>query len=555
MPTSPSRLMSLRRSESDEDSSTRWSLGQDSDVLTLSQDLGTGTRCVELTPDQCHEVRDLGAAQQCLQITVAGASPVELVLVGKRIGAGLWGGWASRADDAAGVVAAVQRALVFAEQILAEEMASRQRLYERATRDPATGLPNGRASRLCLEEAIADGASVTVMTLGVLNYRSLRGMLGMSQSEELMKQVAMAIGKLVPPDWTLCRLGGPEFRLHADGARSDGELATLGARILRQFAQTFFMGHAEIRLQAAIGAARVPDDASTVDELEVAADAAMHAAMSCTGDKFQVYARRMHEELAEGLWLDAQLHEALDQNELELWYQPKVDLRDGSVGSVEALIRWRHRDGRYIAPDKFIPRAEASGFIVSIGRWVVKTAAQQAAAWSRMGRPLRVSVNVSAKQVTHDPSLVELLQAAQAECGGLMDIELTESSFLEDPRAAQSFIQRCRALGCGVHLDDFGTGYSSLGQLALLELTAVKLDRSFISTGAEESRQRALLAAISGLAQALALDVIAEGVETEEMAVKLRSLGVQCAQGWHYCKAVPAGALMAWLGQGGADVG
>jgi cyclic di-GMP phosphodiesterase Gmr len=178
---------------------------------------------------------------------------------------------------------------------------------------------------------------------------------------------------------------------------------------------------------------------------------------------------------------------------------------------------------------------------------VTQTAAQQAAAWAKMGRPLRVSVNVSAKQVTGDATLLGVLEAAQKLSGGLIDVELTESSFLEDPQAAQAFIQRCRALSCGVHLDDFGTGYSSLAQLAELELTAVKLDRAFITAGGDSAKKRALLHAISGLAQALRLDVIAKGVETEEVAAKLRSEGVPYAQGWLYSKALPADELNVWL--------
>lgn len=303
----------------------------------------------------------------------------------------------------------------------------------------------------------------------------------------------------------------------------------------------------QLRLHAAIGVACFPEHAASADELEMAADAAMHAAMTRSGSSFEVYESRLRDELSKGLWLDAQLHQALDQNELELWYQPKVNLYNGTVNGVEALIRWKHPEIGFISPDKFIPRAEATGCIVRIGRWVAQAAAIQAKAWAEMGRPLRVSVNVSAKQVMNDLTLIQVLKDAQSHCGGFIDVELTESSFLEDAQKAREFIQRVRALGCGVHLDDFGTGYSSLGQLAELELTAIKLDRTFIVDRGNSVKQHALMEAISRLAQALGLDVIAEGVETEEVAGKLRSLGIQYSQGWHYCKAVPASELMSWL--------
>lgn len=265
------------------------------------------------------------------------------------------------------------------------------------------------------------------------------------------------------------------------------------------------------------------------------------------GCGFEFYAGYMGKELADGLWLDAQLHQALDRDEFELWYQPKIDLLDGSIGSVEALIRWRKPDVGYIGPDRFIPRAEANGTIVAIGRWVVRTAAQQAKNWAGKGRPLRISVNVSAKQVSDDTELVEVLQAAQLDCGGLIDVELTESSFLEDAQAAQSFISASRAAGCGVHLDDFGSGYSSLGQLASLELTAVKLDRTFVSEQGNSFKQHAMLEAIARLTQALGLDVIAEGVETRAVAQSLSAIGVRYAQGWLYSKALPADDLLSWL--------
>ena len=645
---------------SEDSQSTRWSFGKDSNLLTLSQDMGAGTNCLQLSPDQSSQLRAMGAATQCIRITSRIPRPLDLVLVGKKTGVGLWSGLACRADDMDGVVAAVQKALGFAEQIVSEvnslvvvidrnykfrrfnrlceestgmqetdligidahklflseshqadaraniadffekgdsydtvrpvslangqrqiywrnklihggsnedsylvcsgvditeDLSNRKRLLELATQDRVTGLPNGYSSRQHIEAAIDQGQPFTVITLGVLNYRSLRGMLGLTQSEELMKQVAEAIAIVVPHEWVLSRLGGPEFRLQAEGVQAEEVLATISSQIIQALSQTFVVAGVQIRLHAAMGGARFPEHAATADDLEMALDAAMHSAMhsamSRVGSKFEMYVSRMREELAEGLWLDAQLHDALDNNELELWYQPKISLLDGTIRSVEALIRWKHRELGYIAPDRFIPRAEVTGAIVGIGRWVTQTAALQAQTWATEGRPLRISVNVSAEQVTHDPTLVQVLQAAQERCGGLIDVELTESSFLEDAQAARAFIESCRTMGCGVHLDDFGSGYSSLGQLAGLALTAVKLDRAFIDDGGDSPRQLAMLEAISRLAQTLGLDVIAEGVETEDMAHKLQRIGVQYAQGWHYSKALPAEVLMSWLADQG----
>lgn len=634
--------------------SSRWCFEEDSNVLVVHRERCAGGDCFELSAEQCLQIREFGAATEWLRLVVGDGRDQDLVLIGKKVGVGTWGGLVCRADDVDGVLIAMQTALRFSEQIVSganslvvvidrdykvrrfnklceehsglkevdmvgidahqlflpsshqadaraniakffdsgasyetvtpvnslsgqrqihwrnslvrdgsdgdtylvcsgvditDDLANKQRLHRHATQDYVTGLPNGYASRLLVEEAIRTNSPVSILTLGVLDYRSLRGLLGLSQSEALMKQVADTIVEAVPSDWNVSRLGGPEFRLQAKGARPEQELAAISATLLHELSRTFVVSGVQIRLHAAIGAACVPEHASTADELEMAVDAAMHAAASRAGSKFELYASQMRDELAEGLWLNAQLHEALNRNEFELWYQPKVSLTDGTIDSVEALIRWKHPHLGYIPPDRFIPRAETSGIIVQIGRWVVAAATAQAEAWAAEGRSLRISVNVSAKQLTHDKELTEVLRNAQARCHGLIDVELTESSFLEDAQTARAFIACCRALGCGVHLDDFGSGYSSLGQLVNLDLTAVKLDRTFISDSADPVKQHALLEAVVRLAQALNLDVIAEGVETEATAEKLRSIGVRYAQGWHYSKAVPADDLGAWLGR------
>lgn len=408
-------------------------------------------------------------------------------------------------------------------------------------------LPNSCASRRHLEIVVQLGRPVTFMALVVINYRPLRGILGITQSENLMKHVAAVAARTLPKNWKVSRPGGPELWLHVDGAPSDEELIIIGDDVLREMSANISIAGISVLVDVAIGFARFPEHAATADELEVAADAAMYAAITQPGSHVQLYTSSMRDHLAEGLWIDAQLNHALIRNEFELWYQPKVSLVDGTVSSVEALIRWRHPEIGYIAPDKFIPRAETTGAIVQIGRWVIETAAHQAKKWASGGRPLRISVNVSAKQVTHDLALIDNIKAAQNHCDSLIDIELTESIFLGGTPSTMAFIQGCRKLGCGIHLDDFGSGYSSLAQLANLDLTALKLDRAFIADCGNADRQLALLRAVCSLASALGLAVIAEGVETEAMARKLAALGVPYAQGWHYSKALSATALSAWL--------
>jgi cyclic di-GMP phosphodiesterase Gmr len=212
---------------------------------------------------------------------------------------------------------------------------------------------------------------------------------------------------------------------------------------------------------------------------------------------------------------------------------------------VEALLRWTHPEHGNIAPSEFIERCEANGMIIPLGRWIIDTAARQAAAWAYRGSPVRVAINLSAKQLA-DPELLSCLAEGQKIAQGLLDLELTESSFIENEHQIEAFIHHCRDLGYGVHLDDFGTGYSSLSRLGNLPLTVLKLDRSFVSEIGRSEKGRSLLRSMIGIAHELKLNVVAEGVENEEQAQFLRELGVSQAQGWLYAPAMSVQKLDEW---------
>lgn len=246
------------------------------------------------------------------------------------------------------------------------------------------------------------------------------------------------------------------------------------------------------------------------------------------------------------MWLDHHLRGALEANQFALHYQPKLLLESGRATSVEGLLRWTHPERGNIPPDHFISRAEATGLIIPIGQWVLETAALQAAKWAEQGRAVRVAINVSARQLV-DPELMPRLRSAQSIAAGLLDIELTESSLIANEKDCLEFVAQCRSMGFGVHLDDFGTGYSSLARLGSMPLTVIKLDRAFISPIGKSQKSDALLKAMTSIGKELRLQVVAEGVETQEQADYLQALGVRYAQGWLYARAMSGPDCDDWL--------
>jgi cyclic di-GMP phosphodiesterase Gmr len=222
-----------------------------------------------------------------------------------------------------------------------------------------------------------------------------------------------------------------------------------------------------------------------------------------------------------------------------------VDLKDGICNSVEALIRWTHSEAGSIRPDVFIPRCESNGLIIALGYWIIMTAASNAAKWSGMGCTVRIAINISVHQLT-DPALLSKLQEAQLIAGGLLDFELTESCFMSNEPHFLELINRIRKLKFGIHLDDFGTGYSSLSRLKDLPLTVLKLDKVFVQDIENVERGQKLLRAMIHMARELELQVVAEGVETQEQADFLKAHGVEYAQGWLYAPAMPSDDLIKW---------
>lgn len=278
------------------------------------------------------------------------------------------------------------------------------------------------------------------------------------------------------------------------------------------------------------------------------ADTAMYTAKENGRGKFCVFSPEMNQRVFEYLWLDTNLRKALDNDQLLIHYQPKMTWR-GEVRSLEALVRWQSPERGLIPPLEFISYAEESGLIVPLGRWVMLDVVRQVAKWRDKGINLRVAVNVSARQLADQTIFSDLKQALKdlhfEYCP--IDVELTESCLIENEELALSVIQQFSRLGAQIHLDDFGTGYSSLSQLARFPIDAIKLDQSFVRDIHKQSISQSLVRAIVAVAQALNLQVIAEGVENAKEDAFLTKNGVNERQGFLFAKPMPAAAFERWL--------
>ncbi|MBD8161450.1 cyclic di-GMP phosphodiesterase [Erwinia persicina] len=432
---------------------------------------------------------------------------------------------------------------------ITEERRAQERLRVLANTDTITGLPNRNAINQEITEALEKR---TVQQTGVVyldldNFKKVNDAYGHMFGDQLLQAVSLAILSCLDKDQTLARLGGDEFIVLAEDT-SQAALEAMSSRILVRLKQPFRIGLIEVYSGCSIGIALAPQHGEDRESLIRNADTAMYTAKENGRGKFCIFSAEMNQRVFEYLWLDTNLRKALDQHQLVLHYQPKLNA-DGSVTSVEALVRWMSPERGLIPPDSFISYAEESGLIIPLGRWVMLAVLEQILLWRKEGIFLRVAVNVSPRQLIDQNIYTDLKlaldQAGLTDCP--IDIELTESCLIENEQQAQTLMEQFQTLGAAVHLDDFGTGYSSLSQLARVPINAIKLDQSFIRGVNHHEVSQSLVRAIVAVAKALNLEVIAEGIETEEEAAFVMANGVDIRQGFLYAKPMPVEELGHWL--------
>ncbi len=432
--------------------------------------------------------------------------------------------------------------------------ASEERLKHFALHDPLTDLPNRLFLRERLNQAIDeidDDEIGAVLFLDLDRFKTINDSLGHAAGDVLLCEVARRLSGVMPPDAVLGRLGGDEFICLLPRIACPDTAAEVAARCIAQFGEPHRLADGrDVWVSTSIGISLFPRDGSRADELLQQADAALYEAKTEGGGAFRFFDRAMTAKASRRLELEARLRRALDGGEFELHYQPLIGARDGRAHGVEALIRWRDTDGRLIAPDDFLPLAEETGLIVSIGDWVLRTACRQMREWTEADLGLDVvAVNLSPSEF-HRSDLVARVTSALEESGlppHLLEIEITEGALMDYGQSGLEKLAALKKKGVRFAIDDFGTGYSSLAYLRELPIDKLKIDRSFVRGIPSDPKSSAITAAITSLARTLNLEVVAEGVETAEQLDVLRTLGCDTMQGYYFSRPLTAADLLRLL--------
>jgi diguanylate cyclase (GGDEF)-like protein len=433
-----------------------------------------------------------------------------------------------------------------------EQVALREayaRLDDLVTSDPLTGMPNRvhAVDRLALSVSLAarDERHMGLLFIDIDRFKLINDSMGHRAGDAVLEEVARRLRATVDASDTAARIGGDEFVviLHTIAERENA--ARAATDVLNALTAPYLVGDHEVYLGASIGVAVFPDDGDEPAAMLQAAELAMHQAKGEGGNALRAYDATMTAVTTERLLLGAALHRATARKELEVFYQPQIDIDSGSVVGAEALVRWRHPERGLLPPDRFLPLAEDDGAIVGIDRFVLRTACAQLRVWQAVGLPIpMVSVNLSARTVSLTDVAV-LVQDALETTGldpACLEIELSEHVVADVEGDVERKLGALRAMGVQVAIDDFGTGYSSLGHLKRFPLDTIKLDRSFVAdvTGQPRASDLAVLRAVVTMAGDLGLRCVAEGVETIAQRKVLRYLRCHLVQGFLYGRALPA---------------
>jgi diguanylate cyclase (GGDEF)-like protein/PAS domain S-box-containing protein len=417
---------------------------------------------------------------------------------------------------------------------------AREALAYQARHDAVTGLANRVALMDRLLEAL--GAlerlphRLALLFVDLDDFKSVNATLGHDAGDRVLREVGRRLTRFSRRGDTVARVGGDEFVLLCTSLREDDDLHLICDRAMRAICAPLQDGPHDLTVTGSLGAVLTTEHLAEPDELLQQADIAMYAAKRSGGNRFEVYTPELRARAQSSRGLAVELRRAIQDSELFVLYQPVFDLQSGSMLGTEALVRWRHSERGVIMPAEFIPVAERRGLIGAIGDFVLNEALRQLAAWSADGRPekLTIGVNLSGREL-RDPGAVKLVAATLLRYGirpERLVLEITENVLIGELGDAHRAIESLAALGVRIALDDFGTGYSTLAHLRQLRADILKIDRSFVSQVGEQSRDREIIAAVTGMAHALGMTVVAEGVETEAQRDELIAIGCDAAQGY-----------------------
>jgi diguanylate cyclase (GGDEF)-like protein/PAS domain S-box-containing protein len=448
-------------------------------------------------------------------------------------------------------------ALVINTRNATDQVALECQLRHQAFHDPLTGLANRalltERAEQALVRSVRSGAIVSVVLVDLDGFKAVNDSLGHQVGDIVLCEVARRLESLVRPEDTVARLGGDEFVVLVDSVGGMGEAKRLAERVCDVLRPRFTLPGWDYAVTASVGVAIGTAADVDVHDLLRDADTAMYVAKTSGKDSVRLFAPSMHERAHERFRLQVDLSEAIERSELLLFYQPIFEMTDGRLKGFEALARWSHPTRGLIAPERFIPLAEESGMIVPLGRWVLREAVRQIAAWDqghRAARSLTMGVNVSPYQLAV-PSFIDDVQEVLENSGlapSRLVLEITEGSLAGDAKRVVEVLADLRALGVRIAIDDFGTGYASLSHLQRLPVDILKVDRSFVAALNNEDQSGEFLRAILGVGQALSLAVVAEGIEAQDQMTTLQAMGCEMAQGFLMGKPSPAELAETLLG-------
>jgi diguanylate cyclase (GGDEF)-like protein len=431
-----------------------------------------------------------------------------------------------------------------------ERKESEEKLTRLAYYDQLTALANRRLFRerlsLALARAKRKNARVTVLFLNLDRFKSINDSFGYEAGDSVLKEVGKRLRDSMREFETLARLGGDEFAIILDDLEHKQEAMVVAQRILDTLASPLRIDGQEVVVTGSVGIAFYPEDGDSIDQLLKCADAAMYRSKERGRNSYQIFSKEMHSAVLTRMSLERDLRHALERNEFRLHYQPQLSLEDSELQAVEALVRWEHADRGLIAPMDFIYLLEDTGLIISVGEWILRSACSQVREWQTAGfSNLRVAVNLSPRQF-EDKNLVQVVGRAlsdfqlQPEC---LELEITESHLMRDTERTKATLASIKSLGVRIAIDDFGTGYSSLSYLRRFPIDSLKIDKTFVQDITTDRDDASIAAGIIGLGHKLRLDVIAEGVETEEQLAFLYKEGCDAIQGYLCGRPQPAHVL------------
>lgn len=438
------------------------------------------------------------------------------------------------------------------------EIDERERVEKRmaylASHDGLTGLANRHALIAHLERTMKQCNSNNKLAGALLidldNFKDVNDALGHTLGDELLKAVASRLSELQPESGILARLGGDEFAMTVVNIASVEELEELAQQVLDSLKKHFTLEDYELFISASIGIAISQSDNDEADDIMRNADTALYRAKELGRSIFHVYSNVLHKELTERIELVKRLRAAVDNEQLTVFYQPKVDMSSRRIVGLEALVRWIDSDGTIIGPDTFIPLAEDTGLIIPISNFVLKAACAQLKRWHDLGfTELQLSVNLSGKQLQSN-DLMDLILEVIEETGipsHLLELELTEQVFIENIKSHTNFMHAVREQGMTLAIDDFGVGYSSLSYLKHFPVNVLKIDRSFVQDLPDDKDDATITQTIINLANSLDIGLVAEGVETEEQVDFLIERGCVIGQGFLFSRPIPGPEMTALL--------